>query len=127
MIEFTAGLIALRQRFPQLRRRHWLTGEPNAEGQRDIIWWHPDGREMQGADWDVAQHGMLGLVLAAEDNIAPCLLVLINRHDDAQSFRLPPGVWQQLCDSGEEAAFTAELRQGISLVAARGVQLLSQE
>ena len=127
LIEFTAGLIALRQRFPQLRRRHWLTGEPNAEGQRDIVWWHPDGREMQGADWDSAQHGMLGFVLAAEDNIAPRLLVLINRHDDSINFRLPPGVWQQLCDSGAKAAFIPELRQGSSLVTARSVQLLSLE
>jgi glycogen operon protein len=127
LIEFIAGLIALRQRFPQLRRRHWLTGEPNAEGQRDIVWWHPDGREMQGADWDSAQHGMLGFVLAAEDNIAPRLLVLINRHDDSINFRLPPGVWQQLCDSGTEAAFIPELRQGSSLVTARSVQLLSLE
>ena len=129
LIEFTAGLIALRQRFPQLRRRHWLTGEPNAKGQRDIVWWHPDGREMSGADWDSpdpAQHGRLGFVLAAE-NSGPRLLVLINRHDDAIGFRLPTGSWLQLCDSSAELSFAPLLRQDVCLLAARSVQLLSQE
>ena len=124
---FTAGLIALRQRFPQLRRRHWLTGEPNAVGQRDVIWWHQDGHEMQGTDWDSAQRGTLGFVLAAENAETPSLLVLINRHDDAASFRLPPGAWKQLCDSGSEAAFAPVLRQNSHLLSARSVQLLSLE
>jgi glycogen debranching enzyme len=129
LIEFTASLIALRQRFPQLRRRHWLTGELNALGQHDIVWWHPDGREMLGSDWespDPARHGQLGFVLGAED-AAPRLLVLLNRHDDAFRFRLPPGTWQQLCDSSAESAFAQSPRQDTCLLAARSVQLLSQE
>lgn len=44
LIDFTAGLIGLRRRFPQLRRTAWLCGERNANGQRDIVWWHANGR-----------------------------------------------------------------------------------
>ena len=127
LIEFTVGLIALRRRFPQFRRRHWLTGGRNAQGQRDVVWWHPDGREMQGSDWESTQRGRLGFILAAEDSDVPNLLILINRHDDALGFRLPPGTWQQLLDSGSEAAFAPAQRQIASLLVARSVQLLSQK
>jgi len=127
LIEFTANLVTLRQRFPQLRNRHWLTGERNSVGQCDIMWLHPDGREMQEADWNSVQCGRLGFVLATEDREMPSLLVLINRHDDALSFRLPSGLWQQLCDAGADLPFAPAQHQGVRLLAARSVQLLSQE
>ena len=130
LIEFTAGLVALRQRFPQLRRPHWLTGEPNTWGARDVIWWHAGGHEMRAGDWDSpdpVQQGRLGLVLAAEDPQVASLLVLINRCEDAQDFRLPPGKWHLVCDSAADAAFATELCQGVRQLAARSVQLLSQE
>lgn len=81
LLDFTAGLIDLRRRFPQLRRIDWLTGNFNAQGQRDITWWHPDGREMSVNDWNLGQPGALGFTLSAPENMAnsQTLLVLINR------------------------------------------------
>ena len=132
LVDFTAGLIGLRQRFPQLRRTAWLSGQRNASGQRDIAWWHPGGREMSDSDWHTPLRGALGFVLAPDDsaaeNEAPpqTLLVLINRDADAQTFRLPAGAWQQVCDSGSDAPFAAQPCQDSSTLAARSVRLLAQ-
>jgi glycogen operon protein len=128
-IAFTAGLVALRRRFPQLRRSAWLSGQTNELGQRDVIWWHADGREMTGDDWHGPRQGTLGFLLAPTDGAAnppQTLLVLINREPETQSFVLPPGIWQQLCDSSADAPFAPLPRQDSSPVAARSVQLLAQ-
>ena len=133
LIEFTAGLVALRKRFPQLRRCRWLTGQANSDGLRDIVWWHHDGHEMTGDDWNSAHQGTLGFILAPEDAhsavaaVAETLLVLINRDADALDVRLPPGTWQQLCDSSSDAPLAPALRQRVSVLAARSVQLLSRK
>ena len=128
LIEFTAGLIGLRQRFPQLRRTAWLCGERNANGQRDIVWWHANGREMNDSDWHTPLRGALAFLLAPEAPPAdsPTLLVLINRDADAQNFRLPPGSWQQLCDSASDSPFAPQPCQDSSTLAARSVKLLAQ-
>ena len=131
LIDFTAGLISLRRRFAQLRRAAWLTGEPDAKGQRDIVWWHGDGRAMTGDDWNGAQPGALAFILAANHSgntvtRPPTLLVLINRDAQARHFRLPDGHWKRLCDSSSETPFAEDVRQGISAVAARSVQLFAE-
>ena len=42
MTEFVGDLTRLRQRFPQLRPRHWLEGR-KADGSYDVQWLTPDG------------------------------------------------------------------------------------
>lgn len=128
LIDFTAGLIGLRRRFAQLRRTAWLTGARYANGQRDIVWWHANGREMNDSDWHTPLRGALAFLLASEAQSAdaPALLVLINRDADAQNFRLPPGTWQQLCDSASDSPFTPLACQDSSTLAARSVKLLAQ-
>ena len=132
LIDFAAGLIGLRQRFPQLRRTAWLCGQRNGNGQRDIAWWHPGGREMSDSDWHTPLRGALGFVLAPDDHAAEnqiasqTLLVLINRDADAQTFRLPAGAWQQICDSSSDTPFAALSCQDSSTLAARSVKLLAQ-
>ncbi len=94
---------------------------------------YPAGRQ-QGR-WLLAGGtiGALGLVLAPEgtgssDANSETLLVLINRDSDAQTFRLPPGSWRQICDSSSDIPFALLLpRQDSSIVPARSVQLLAQE
>ncbi len=127
LIEFTAGLIALRQRFPQLRRDVWLNGKPDDQGQRDIVWWHPDGHEMSNDDWHSSQQGALGFILAPLDDASQTLLVLINRSPQALTARLPPGDWQQLCDSSADTPFASLLRLNTYSLSARSVHLLSRK
>ena len=129
LIDFTAGLISLRRRFAPLRRAAWLSGQPDSSGQRDVIWWHSEGREMGSDDW-AAPSGTLAFILAgatASETAAEehDVLVLINRDPVAKCFRLPPGVWHQLCESSSDTPFAPVKRHESSLVAARSVQLLT--
>jgi glycogen debranching enzyme len=133
LIDFVAGLIGLRRRFPQLRRRRWLTGAVTVGGQPDAVWWHPAGRPMRHADWESKKLGAFGLQLAPDLPAAgsardgETLLCLINRDDLPVSFLLPTGAWQQVCDSSAPAPFATHLREKTTPVAARSVQILSME
>lgn len=135
LADFTAGLISIRKRYPQLRRKHWLTGEAGKQGIRDITWWHPNGREMTVDDWHSHQRGVLGLVLAPSDettgptheNSASRLLVLINREPAMQTFQLPAGTWTRICDSSAQAPFASMPIDTDSLVAAYSVQIFEQD
>lgn len=133
LIDYTAGLIKLRQSLPQLRRRKWLTGGLNACGERDITWWHPDGREMNNEDWDSPHAGTLCFVLSGVRNHpgAPdarrAVLVLINRQEEPQTARLPRGSWRQLCDSSSTQPFAPLLAPSLQLIPARCLQVLLQE
>jgi glycogen debranching enzyme GlgX len=154
LIEFVAGLVGLRRRFPQLRRRQWLTGEAATDGQPDVVWWHPAGRPMRDTDWQSRKLSAFGLQLApvplaglierrkgsrnARFGLqfkpeAPvghlaqescALLCLINRDEIPVSFLLPAGVWEQVCDSSAQAPFATSQREKTSTVPARSVQLL---
>ena len=131
LIDYIAGLIALRRRFPQLRQQLWLTGEPrSADACPDVIWWHPAGRVMRVSDWQSKKLGAFGLHLTTQDEpgdgdaAAPDLLCLINRDDIPVSFLLPAGSWQQICDSNSEAAFASCQRERATPVAARSIQIL---
>lgn len=95
-LEEVRTLIRLRREHPLLRQPHYLHGHW-AEGtdDRDIDWYHPEGRPMAGADWE---QGMAVLKLltgpaGAEDygDSAHRLAVVINGHNGEVAFRLPEG------------------------------------
>ena len=127
LCEFVSRLIALRRRFPQLRRFDWLTGEAQDFGERDVIWWHEDGREMNVHDWNVPPGGKLGMLLAPKP-LAPdspgALLILFNRMHHPVTFLLPPGTWQQLCDSGADTPFDGHMLDSACTVSSTGVAFL---
>ena len=129
LIEFTAGLIALRRRFPQLARRRWLTGEGDGQSLSDIIWWHPDSYEISDVAWSAPDQDALGMILAPVSGSAvrQTLLVLINRRAKPLEFRLPPGPWQLICDTGAEMPFQSQFCRGSTALGGRSVQLLTQE
>ncbi len=124
LIDFVAGLIGLRRRFPQLRQRRWLTGKATDDQQPDVIWWHPAGRPMHVADWHSKKLGVFGMQLAAGTPDNSSLLCLINRDDIPVPFLLPAGDWWQVCDSSAEAAFAACRREHTAPVAAHSVLIL---
>ncbi len=124
--EFVAGLIALRRRFPQLRRRTWLSGAVDADGRPDSCWWHPAGHAMQVADWESSTLNAFGLQLAPDPNAGgkASLLCLFNRGTEAIDFRLPDGAWRQLCDSSALVPFTQRPRSGALPLPPRSLQIL---
>jgi len=98
LIAFVQRLIALRNRFPILRRARFLSGHFDAElGFKDVTWIKPSGEEMQIDDWthgDAACFGMLMDGRAQASGVRrtvtdATLLMLLNAHPDDRDFVLP--------------------------------------
>ena len=96
-LEFVKGLTSFRKAHPSFRRRHFLSG-PEEEGLSDALWWHPDGREMTGSDWDDDQLTTFGFVLRGslpeknsrgESIQDDTFLVLLNQGSAPHSVHLP--------------------------------------
>ncbi len=134
LVDFFAGLIALRKRFPQLTANAWLNGQTRRDGFADISWLHPDNRAMNDVDWQHTQS--LGFLLAPLENTpsSEMLLVLVNRQTHAQSFHLPEmkngiplgNAWEKLCDTAQEKSFTPMKQSGKVELAAESVQIFAQ-
>ena len=65
-LAFVREALAFRRKHPTLRRRSFLTGEMGPDGCKDVLWWHPEGREMDDADWQDAGRTSLGMLLCAD-------------------------------------------------------------
>ncbi|HEX5861351.1 MAG TPA: glycogen debranching protein GlgX [Nocardioides sp.] len=60
LVEFTAALVRLRHEHPTFRRKRFFTGTTartggsgdEADRLNDIVWLHPEGRAMEGSDWE---------------------------------------------------------------------------
>jgi glycogen operon protein len=99
--EFVRGLIALRKRYPLLRERNFLHGRAiDGNGSRDVVWFRPDGTEMDGGAWGDGNAKVIGLLLR---NAHQRLFVLANAYHDTLSFTLPTDEateWRLRADSG---------------------------
>ncbi|MFC5238175.1 glycogen debranching protein GlgX [Pseudonocardia zijingensis] len=74
---YTARVAAIRRSSPALHRdRFYLDGE--------VLWWHPAGRRLSGADWHDAGLHTLGLLRGE-------WLLLLHAGTDAVAATLPPG------------------------------------
>ena len=93
MTEFVGGLTRLRQRFPQLRSRHWFEGR-KADGTHDIQWLRPDGAEMQDEDWKFPEGRFLAYVLAAAEDGGEPLFIVFNGAAEGIEVTLP--AWQNV-------------------------------
>ena len=89
LVDFVAALNAFRKAHPALTHDHFLTGQAK-NGVRDVIWLHPDGREMNEQDWNEASASVLGMQLAQGDDE---LIVWFNRRVEPVLARLPEGYW----------------------------------
>ncbi len=114
LIRFVSRLSALRRRLPILHRSRWLTAEYNDEiGVKDATWLLPDGREMEGENWEDGNAKSFGLLLdgrAQPTGIArrgqdATLYLIMNSHYDVVSYTLPEVVgglgWRCLIDTNQ--------------------------
>ncbi|MDR7029285.1 glycogen debranching protein GlgX [Rhizobium rosettiformans] len=86
LIETTARLAAMRQRFSCFMDASVLTGED------DVTWLNTEGQPMTVQDWETPDLGALVMMLASIDRETgkDChIAVLFNRSSDAQEFALP--------------------------------------
>ena len=51
MLPFTRSLVRLRRELPVLRHNAWLTGKPDEDSRRDIVWYSVWGLEMTSEEW----------------------------------------------------------------------------
>jgi isoamylase len=105
LLAFARRAFALRKKHPVLRQRHWPTG---------ITWLTPDGREMQGTDWQ-AQYARAVATLLDGEQIEgratdgsrvrdSSLLVVLNAWWEELHFALPQGRWSLLLDTADASA-----------------------
>jgi isoamylase len=98
MTDFVRRLIALRARYPILRRSRFLTGMLDEElGVRDVTWFSTSGNEMTVQDWNDRASRCFGMLMdgrAQSSGIRRAgtevtLLVLINGDTADMAFGLP--------------------------------------
>jgi glycogen operon protein len=98
LVEFTAHVIALRQRLQPLGAS-WYTGLADARGLHDLSWLRRTGEPMLPEHWNNRMSRILGAHIGAPGGGGPPLLLLINGRDMDASFVLPPGEWVALLDT----------------------------
>lgn len=105
LAQYVADLVALRRSEPALHHDRWFQHAPAAAGERSLMWFTPNGQEMQVADWhDSHSHAFACKILPGVD--APAderrLMLAFNPDILPTRFTLPPGRWQVALDSSGE-------------------------
>jgi len=119
LLAFTRKLIALRQAYPVLRRRHFFRGEAVAGSKhKDVTWVRQDGHEMSDVDWVNPEARVLGMLIdgKATDEVderghavnGDTLLIIMNSTDAAVPFTLPTldgegeNIWVIMVDTSSD-------------------------
>jgi len=115
---FVAGLVAFRTEHIAFHRDRFLHGEtiPGTE-VRDLVWLHPEGREMAEDDWEDPEARALGVCLSGEpgrthrtergrEEPDDTFLLLLNAGAEEIPFHLPKaaggGGWLEFLDTHRE-------------------------
>jgi glycogen operon protein len=103
LIDFVARVLRLRrERLPFGDR--WYDGLPDERGVADVSWSDADGRTLDPAAWQSPDRALAVLVSRPGRTVpgrGVPLLLLVNGDAAPRMFRLPPGRWIALLDSGE--------------------------
>lgn len=104
LVDFVAAIHNFRKSHAALTHDHFLTGQDKG-GVRDVVWLHPEGREMNEGDWGQSGASVLGMHLTHKDDE---VLVWFNRRAEPVVARLPEGGWQVgiLSDNTAEVVIT---------------------
>ncbi len=99
LTRFVRQLIALRHRYPTLRRGRFMTGDVNeAAGVKDVTWINATGEEMTLDDWHDGMSRCFGMLMDGRAQATgirrpasdATLLMILNAHHDVVEFTLPP-------------------------------------
>ncbi len=100
-MEFVRGVIRIRKRYPVLRFESYLHGQPiDDAGTRSVLWFRPDGREMDPPSWSDTNARVVGLLLSDRTTR---LLIVVSAYHLPLSFKLPTADvawWTVRVDSG---------------------------
>jgi glycogen operon protein len=100
-MDFVRGLIRLRKESKLLHLDRFLHGEViDGRGMRSVVWYKPDGNEMDAAAWGDPAAKLVGLLLS---DAATRFLLLVNAFHGPIGFKLPAaglaGNWQVRVDT----------------------------
>lgn len=101
LLEFTRKLIHLRKKHPVFRRRKWFLGQPiKGSGLKDIVWFLPEGKEMQEEHWNQDYASSLAVFLngegirsmgkRGEEIIDDSFYIMFNASHIPIDYKLPP-------------------------------------
>jgi len=124
LLEFTTNLISLRREHPNFRRRKFYqdrqispakTGKQQVNGLeiKDIVWYRPDGGEMNEDEWNAGWIRCLGVLMSGKtlDDMDrhgepirdQTFLLCLNPHHENIQFYMPPctpgSAWEIILDS----------------------------
>ena len=89
LVDYVSALSKFRKAHAALTHDHFLTGQEK-HGIRDVVWLHPEGREMAQGDWNDSTASVLGMHLRHKDDE---VLIWFNRRIEPVVARLPEGDW----------------------------------
>ena len=133
--EITKTALRLRREHPALRQRHWFEGRPTITGGvKDLVWLHPDGREMSTDDWNDDSCRTVGMFLNGAPLRYPgprgeqvrdkSFAIWLNAGSEDVKLTLPANQWVH---EGEVVLSTnADLEVGSPVVAGSELLLQSQ-
>jgi isoamylase len=98
-------VIRLRRRYRLLRSGSFLHGETiDDKGTRNVVWYRPDGQEMDDTAWTDPQAKVVGVLLC---DATTRLMILVNPYHEPIDFKLPganlAAAWQLRIDAGSGA------------------------
>ncbi|MBL0749584.1 glycogen debranching protein GlgX [Nocardioides sp. G10] len=133
--EITKTALRLRREHPALRQRHWFEGRPTIKGGiKDLVWVHPDGREMSTDDWNDDSCRTVGMFLNGAPLRYPgprgeqvrdkSFMIWLNAGHDDVKLTLPDNQWVH---HGEVVLSTnAEIAVGTPILAGSSLELQAQ-
>jgi glycogen operon protein len=131
LLNFTRRLIRLLLHHPTFRRRRWFEGRAiHGQGEEDIAWLTPSGKEMTRHDWEQAFAKSVGVFLngqripdpgpRGERIVDDSFLLLFNAHHEPIQFKLPTRwgkSWRVVVDTFDPRRENRSLRAGRSVEA----------
>jgi glycogen operon protein len=104
LLDFTRRCIAIRHAQPVLQRRNFFLGATLEDSRfRDLVWFHPSGRELEKADWENPELRCVGYFLGGDAIGArgpkgtrmqsDTLLAYFNASPEALEVTMPPKAW----------------------------------
>ena len=101
-----AALVHFRKSRPMLRRSQFFSGEVSVAGVRDVVWWHPEGREIRSDEWPHV--AAFAVQIACKCDEGPeVLLLAFNAAPSSTQFAVPAGHWHVVIDEERETSYPA--------------------
>ncbi len=119
LLEFVRQLIAIRKKHPVFHRKNFFQGRAIQGAEvKDILWLHPDGREMTDDEWKQESARCLGVFFAGEglEEVSErgqpitdqSFLLLMNAHYEPVPFMLPSVAREKEWITLLDTSFTGE-------------------